>query len=287
MRSSLVLTSARTRTIFVIAAGLGLAVWAVVVGTWLRDPGDGMAYWYAAERIRSGLDLYDPGASVSTPFAYWYPPFLAQLIVPFTFIVGPVVYLGTWTAIEVTALIYLVRRRPILVAIAPLFLPVAVELMYRNVHLALAALVVVGIRRSPALLGIGALVKAAPVVVIVYLACRRRYRDAAIATGTLLGVAAVSIAVAPDLWSAWWSTMTVRDAVGAGTGMVPIPYAARLVAAAGLAAAAGRRGGRYGDSLAAIAVVLALPTWWTSAFATLLAAFALWPRERASIAQVP
>ena len=87
----------------------------------------------------------------------------------------------------------------------------------------------------------------------------------------------VSLVLGPSLWFEWVRTMLSNDAVEAGASFLPIPYWLRGLAAIALAVWAGRQPERVGDPLAAIAVVVALPTWWARAFATLLAAWKLRP----------
>ena len=57
------------------------------------------------------------------------------------------------------------------------FLPVAVEFWFRNVHLFLAVLVVIGLRGRPWGLSVGAAVKVAPGLGLLWFAVRRRWRD--------------------------------------------------------------------------------------------------------------
>ena len=66
-------------------------------------------------------------------------------------------------------------------------------------------------------------------------------------------------------------TVAVGRAASDGGGLLPIPYALRLAAGAGLAFAAGRRGGRAGEIALVVAITLASPTLWANAFSQLLA----------------
>ena len=49
---------------------------------------DEYAYWLAGARLAAGEPLYDLAAAPNTPFAYWYPPPLAQVLAPLTSFVG-------------------------------------------------------------------------------------------------------------------------------------------------------------------------------------------------------
>jgi hypothetical protein len=265
-------------------AALGAVLLAVIaVDSWPQVYFDGLAYWRAGERLLSGAPVYQAGL-VGTPLAYWYPPPLAQALAPFTAVIPEVVVNWAWIAVLMACLWWLVDGSLLRLLASLVFLPVAVELNVRNIHLLLAVMIVLGLtRRSWSwLLGVGAAIKIAPAVGIVYLAARGRWRDAAIGVVTGAVICGVSFVLAPSLWSSWVSTMLSNGGVSAGASFLPIPYWARGVAGVLLAWWAGRQPERVGDPLAAIAVVVALPTWWAPAFATLLAAWKLRPRAIAS-----
>ncbi len=268
-----------------VAAALGAILLAVVaVDSWPKVYFDGLAYWRAGERLVSGASVYQAGL-VGTPLAYWYPPPLAQALAPITTVVPEVVFNWLWITLLVGCLWWLVDGQPLWFLASLVFLPVAVELNVRNIHLPLAVMIVIGLSRRgwSWLLGVGAVIKIAPAVGIVYLAARGRWRDAAWAFGMAAAICVASFLLAPSLWFTWLSTMLANGGVEAGAALVPIPYWVRGVAALALALWAGRQPERIGDPMAAIAVVLALPTWWAPAFATLLAAWKLRPWRGAPV----
>jgi hypothetical protein len=266
------------------AAAGGLVLWAVVALTfWTKDGGDGLAYWLAGQRLVAGLPLYDMHATSVTPFAYWYPPVLAQVLAPFTAFVPQPVFVWGWLALTVTALWQLVERRLALLAAAPLFLPIALELWFRNVHLLIALVVVLGLRGRWWLLALGAVVKLAPGVAAVYLFAAGRRREALLVIALGLVICAASALLAPDAWRGWIDVMVGRDAAAGGAGILPIPYVVRLGAAIAVAAWAGRRGGPWADSWCALAVVIALPTWFPTAFSALIAVWTLRPVKRSDL----
>ena len=80
------------------------------------------------------------------------------------------------------------------------FPPIAVEFVSRNVHLVIAVLLVLGLRRWGGWFSVGAAIKLAPVLGIPYLALRGRVRDAVVATLFGAALLVVSVALAPDLW---------------------------------------------------------------------------------------
>jgi hypothetical protein len=270
----------RLRVAWLVAAVLGGMLLAVIaVDSWPRVYFDGLAYWRAGERLLSGSSVYQPGL-VGTPLAYWYPPPLAQALAPLTAVIPEVVFNWAWVAVLVACLWWLMDGSPIRVLASLVFLPVAVELNVRNIHLLLAVMLVIGLTKPgwSWLLGVGAAIKLAPGVGIVYLAARGRWRDAAIGLVTGTVICGVSFALAPSLWFDWVSTMLSNGGVTAGAALLPIPYWVRAVGALLLAVWAGRQPARIGDPMAVVAVVFALPTWWAPAFATLLAAWKLRPR---------
>jgi hypothetical protein len=55
------------------------------------------------------------------------------------------------------------------------------------------------------------------------------------------------------------------------SGLLPVPYVVRFVAGAVLMIVASRVEQRYGDPLLVVAVTVAMPTLWLTAFATLAA----------------
>jgi hypothetical protein len=267
-----------------VLAALGAVLLAVIaVDSWPQVYFDGLAYWRAGERLLSGAPMYQPGL-IGTPLAYWYPPPLAQALAPFTAVIPEVVVNWAWIAVLMACLWWLVDGSLFRVLASLVFLPVAVELDVRNIHLVLAVMIVLGLTRRgwSWLLGVGAAIKIAPAVGLVYLAARGRWRDAAVGFATAAVICGASFVLAPSLWSTWVSTMLSNGGVSAGASFLPIPYWARGAAGVLLAWWAGRQPERVGDPLAAIAVVVALPTWWAPAFATLLAAWKLRPRAIAS-----
>jgi hypothetical protein len=252
----------------VILAGIGALLLLVVAAGW-PTPSDEHAYWLAARRLLDGQPLYDPTATTVTPYAYWYPPIVAQVLMPVAAVLPSLVFTGLWTVLMLGCLFYLSDRR-ILVALAlVVFLPVAVEFGFRNVHLVLAALVVLAIRRWPVLFAVGAAIKISPALGIVYLAARGRWRDVAIVSGVGFAMLVVSVALAPDAWRQFVDILLARGP-GDASGFLPIPYVARAAVGLVLAFAAGRLRPSIGDPLLVVAVTIALPTLWFTALSLLI-----------------
>jgi alpha-1,2-mannosyltransferase len=272
--------SARTRTaLLVVFATIGAVLLLNVATRWFQAH-DESAYWEAGRRLLAGQPLYQPSAGPAEPFVYWYPPPLAQLLAPLTAVVPQAVYIGAFTALLLGCLWWLSGRR-LLVALAMIaFVPVAVELMERNVHLILAVLIVLALRRSPLYWVPAVALKVAPILGVLYLVVRGRYREAA---GVLvLGVAAlaVSVAISPTAWAQFLDVAIIRGGSAGGDALLPVPYALRFVAGAVLAVMGGRLPGARGEALLVAGVTIANPTLWAQAFSVLLALIPLatwWP----------
>jgi hypothetical protein len=165
--------------------GLGLG-WSLYL--FLGHPfawADGDAYWLAAERLRSGADLYQPGAPAD-PTVYRYAPWFAWAWVPLTYLPKPLVTAAWQLALAACSVAVcwkvLPHRwgRPIAAFSFPMLL---VTSMFGNVQPALIALVM----WSPWYLGIAGSLK--PVTLGIALVQRDWLR------------LAVGVAVAGVLWA--------------------------------------------------------------------------------------
>ena len=252
-----------------LAAVGGVLLLVVAVNRW-GVPSDEHAYWLAAQRLLHGEPLYDPTASIVTPYAYWYPPVVAQALAPIAAVLPSEAFTAAWTVLLLACCWFLGGRTPLggLALIA--FLPVAVELWFRNIHLVLAVLLVLGIRGRPALFAVGASIKIAPGLGIAYLAARGRWRDAGLATGVGLAILVVSVALSPDAWRQFVEIVGARGPAEAN-GFIAGPYALRALAGLVLAVVAGRLRPSIGEPLLVVAVTLALPTLWFTALSLLAA----------------
>ncbi len=259
----------------VILAAVGAVFLAVIAATSWREFNDEHAYWLAASRLAGGEPLYDPSAAPNTPYAYWYPPPLAQLLAPLTFVVSGEGFSLAWTILLLGCLWWL-SGRDVLVALALIaFLPVAVELRVRNVHLLLAVLLVLAIRRSWLFWVPAAAIKVAPVLGLLYLAVARRFREAALAGAVGGAVLLASVALSPGAWTDFFAVVGERAGTDGGS-LVAIPFAVRFAAGAVLAGVGGWIAGRRGEALLVIGITLANPTLWATAFSLLVALLPLW-----------
>jgi hypothetical protein len=284
--------------LLVVLAAIGASLLVIVAATEWQHFNDEHAYWLAGARLAAGQPLYDLAAAPNTPFAYWYPPPLAQVLAPFTSFVGADVFSVAWTVLLLACLWWLAGR-DVLVALALVaFLPVAVELRVRNVHLLLAVLVVLGLRRSWAFWVPAAALKITPVLGVAYLAAAGRWRDAAKVGVLGLAVLAASVAVGAGAWREFLDVVGARAGTDGGS-LVPIPFAVRFAAGTVLVVLGGfvaagrlppgplRRWGaeRAGEVLLVVGLTIANPTLWMTAFSLLVAIVPLWrtaPRRDAA-----
>jgi Glycosyltransferase family 87 len=268
---ALALPAARpTKAAVVILAALGASLLLIVALARWAVPSDEYAYWLAAKRLVAGLSLYDPSATPGTPYAYFYPPPAAQVLAPFTSFVPDAIFVAAWTVL-LLACIWWLAGGNIFVALALVaFIPISIELWYRNVHLVLAVLIVLGLRRHPGFFAVATAIKVTPVLGLVYLLARRRYRDA-LATG-LLGLIMLvgSVVISPGAWHQF-ANVIAASAGTVGASLVPVPFPVRAMVGLVLALAAGRLRPRLGEPLLVIAIVIANPTLWLTALSMLAA----------------
>ena len=189
-------------------ATVGAALLLIVALTRWSVPSDEHAYWLAARRLIDGLPLYDPAATPVTPYAYWYPPVLAQALVPVALVLPSAGQLA-WTVLMLGCLVWLAGGRMLVALAFVVFLPVAVEFWFRNIHLILAVLVVLSVERGW-LASVGASIKLSPGLGIPWLAARGRWRDAGVAILVGIAILAVSVALSPQAWLDWLSIVGSR-----------------------------------------------------------------------------
>ncbi|HUG30661.1 MAG TPA: glycosyltransferase family 87 protein [Candidatus Limnocylindria bacterium] len=258
-----------------ILAAVGASILAVIVATFWTAPGDNLAYWIAGIRLATGQAIYAPAEIAFEPFAYHYPPPLAQVLAPITLVLPALAYAVLYRAFMLLALWDIAGRRMLSLLALLAFIPAAVALRIENVEIFMALALVLGLRRWPWLFTIGALIKVSPGLGLVYLALRRRWRDLFIATAVGLVITVVSFVLAPDLWRAWLDAIAGRaDMVG--NSIVPVPYSVRAIAGFGLAIVAGLVGRRTGELLLVCAVTIANPGLSLQGFAVLIAAIPIW-----------
>jgi hypothetical protein len=265
----------------ILAAAIGASLLLVVALARWGAPSDEHAYWLAARRLFDGQPLYDPTVTIITPFAYLYPPPLAQVLVPVAAVVPDWLFSVGWTVLMGLALFWLAGRDALRALALIAFPPVAVEFWFRNVHLFLAVLVVLGLRRASGWFAVGAAIKVSPVLGVPYLAVRGRWRDAAIATGIGVAMLVASVLISPDAWRAYLDFVLSTNPLQQSS-FVAVPLPIRGAAGILLALIAGRLPRRLGDPLLVVAVTLALPSLWFTGLSLLVAVVPLIAEDRAA-----
>jgi hypothetical protein len=216
---------------------------------------DARAYW--------GVDLAHPyAASAVGEFStYLYSPAFAQVLSP-SYVLPFEAFYVLWTIASVLVLIWLVRPWPW--ALLILLLPWTYELFVGQVHLFIAAVIVLGFR-YPWLWAFNILTKVTPGVGLLWFLVRGEWRPFGIALGTAALVAAISFVLSPTAWFDWIAFL--RGSTGSGE----LLYV-RLVAAAAIVIAGAVTGRPWAVP---IAVWLALPVVWIESWVILLAVIRL------------
>lgn len=239
--------------------GLGRAAWYYVVQgihPWEFAGVDARAYW--------GIDLAHPyvHSAVGEISTYLYSPAFAQVMAPFSLLPWPVFFVA-WTALLIGVLVWLVR--PWRWALLILFLPISYELFVSNVHLLIAAALVVGLSR-PAALGLPILTKITPGITWFWFVVRREWRllmTSVVVTGAIV---AVSFVLQPSAWIDWFNFLVAST----GSGTLLIPRVGIGIALVVIGAATGRAW------LVPVAVWIALPVVWINAWVILLGSIRLY-----------
>jgi hypothetical protein len=248
--------------LYIAAVWLGIAPYAPPI----YDYGpmfDARAYWTAWE-----------GGMYDTPWlvngAYSYSPAFAQLMWPLTLLPWPV-FAAAWTLGSIACLFWM--RVPWMIA----FPGVVDDVLRGNIHVFLAAAIVLAIRGVPAAWTFGILTKLTPGIGILWHVMRAEWRTAAIALGVPLAIFAASFALTSDLWFQWADFLSESAGRSARISVLPLPLFVRLPIAAAIVVFAGRTDRAW---LVPIGVMLALPNVWTTSTALLAGTAALWLAAR-------
>jgi hypothetical protein len=212
---------------------------------------DARAYWR--------VDLAHPyvSSAVGEYSTYLYSPAFAQVLSPL-YVLSFEAFFVLWTIASVAVLYWLVRPWPW--ALLILFLPWTYELFVGQVHLFIAAVIVLGFR-YPASWAFAILTKVTPGIGLLWFLVRREWRPLGIALGTTAAVALISFVLSPTAWFDWYAFL--RGSTGSGELLYPRMAAAGVIVVAG--ALTGRRW------VVPIAVWLALPVVWIESWVILLA----------------
>ena len=272
------------RVLLLALAALGGILLVVIIGTFWQQPNDNLAYWIAAERLMAGEPIYATGNSAFEPYAYHYPPPLAQFLAPFTLFIPALVYVIVYRGLLLLTTWDLAGRRMLWMLALIGFLPVAIQLRFENVDLFVALAITLGLGRWPWAFAVMAVIKISPGLGVMYLVLRKRWRDAAVAAAVGLALAAISLALDPGLWVAFFDAVIGR-AGASGNSLIPVPYIARALIGFGLVAIGGLIGRRRGELLLVAGVTAANPNLTLAGFAVLAAVVPVWRAGPGGIAE--
>jgi len=198
--------------------------------------------------------------------AYVYSPAFAQLLWPFTLLPWPVFAAG-WTLASIGCLFWM--RVPWMIA----FPGVIDDILRGNIHVFLAASIVLAIRKAPAAWSFGILTKVTPAIGLVWHMVRAEWRAVAIALGVTGVIVGVSFAFSADLWLEWFGLLADNADTTARIRVIPLPLVVRLPIGIVLIAYGARTDRAW---LVPIGVMLGLPNVWTSSTALLAGSVSLW-----------
>jgi hypothetical protein len=151
------------------------------------------------------------------------------------------------------------------------------DILRGNIHVFLAATIVLAIRGFPAAWTFGILAKVTPGIGVLWHVVRAEWRNTAIALGVPFGIVAISFAVSPELWFEWFDFLGTSVGASARISVLPLPLMVRLLIGAVLIAFAGRTDRAW---IVPIGVMIALPNVWTTSTALLAGSASLWLAAR-------
>jgi Glycosyltransferase family 87 len=250
----------------IVGLALVATIWLAIVvfaEPWGRLWGTGQdayCYWFPS--------MADPYARSdwTDPIAYVYSPAFLQVLAPLRALPWQL-FMAAWTAILLGSVYVLTGRKWFVVGVVLALM----ELAGGNIHLVLAAAIVLGFR-WPAAWSIVLLTKITPGIGLLWFVVRGEWRNLFIALGSTALIVAVSYVIVPDAWAQWFEVLT-RIAGRDGTwAAVPIPFLVRLPFAIALVVWGALTGRRWAVPVAGM---LALPALWYGGLTMLLAVIAL------------
>lgn len=216
------------------------------------------SYWIASPAHAYGGYVLGGEGQAYTPV--WTMGFGPLTALPF-----PLVY-AAWLALNFATVVWLLRPLP-LRWVVPGIAIVSPELLNGNVHLLIAASLVLGLTGRGGAWAFPLLTKVTPGLGIVWHLVRGERRGLSFAVATTGALVAVSLLLAPGLWVSWWLAMT-RNAWTHGPELLWVPLWPRLPLAFAAAVYAARTDRAW---LVPVAVLLALPHIDLQGFAVLAA----------------
>jgi hypothetical protein len=224
---------------------------------------DAHTYWMA-----DPLHPYSATAPAATD-AYFYSPAFTQVLWPIHALPWEW-FITLWTLLLTAALVW---QTGLWLAPVLFLVPVFADLTVGNIHLLLAAAILLGFR-WPWTWSFLLLTKITPGIGLLWFAVRREWRSLGIALGATAVVAGVSFAIAPALWWQWVDVLRAASGAPNPEFIVPIPLPIRLAAAAVVVVWGARTDRRWAVPVAS---TIALPVLWINGLAMLVAVIPLLP----------
>lgn len=219
------------------------------------------------------VNLEDPYGLATGQFwtqgSFHYAPPLILVVAPLRLLPWEAVEVG-WLVLQLAALWYVGRRWFLALVLLP---PVWSDIVYGNINIFLAAMIVAGFR-NPGAWAFALLTKVTPAVGLVWFALRLEWRALAIALVTTVGIGLVSVLVlGVGVWGDWFLVLSRSSDIPLETSIqIPLPPRLALAAIVLVWGAATNR-----SWTVPVAVTVAMPTLWVLAFAPLVA-LAAWMR---------
>ena len=258
----------RTLSHAAVLAGLIFGAYLILVAAPVKQSFgfDVVSYW--------ALDMASPYHGKVGDLGFFpYSPAVAMVFAPFTVLPWPV-FLALWYAVLGTAIVYLGGRSALMLLAFP---PVAIDLYHGNIHLVIAAALVLGFR-YPQAWSFLLLSKVTPGIALLWFAARREWRQLGVALGTTALIVVVTALLFPSQWLSWIQMLVSSAGTPPPWPALPIPIWIRLPIAAAIIVWGARRDARW---TVAVAVAISVPALWPGAFAILAAAWPLRTRQSA------
>jgi len=228
---------------------------------------DALAYW--------SFDPSKPYGGQPGQLVFLYAPPVALAFLP-GHLLSFDAFRAVWLASQFAALVWLGRRYALAML---LFLPISVELYNGNIHLLIAAAIVLGFR-YPAAWSLVLLTKVTPGVGLLWFAVRKEWRNLGLALGATTAISVASLLVVPEMWRQWLEYLTSNPTVNTQMITVTVPLPVRLAAAAVIVVYGARTNRRW---TVPVAATISLPILWLNGFAVLAAIVPLWKGDMAAL----
>ena len=235
---------------------------------------DAFAYW--------NVSMPEPYAiPVGLPGSFNYAPPVA-LVFDWFSVLDWATFLWLWTALLVGTVIWM-GWSPLGIGIAFAIPFVALELYHGNIHILLAAAIVLGFRH-PWTWSFVLLTKPTAGVGLLWFVARREWRELGIALGATAVLCLASLLVAPGLWADWFDHLVANLEVPAWRTSIPVPLWVRLPLAAALVIWGARSDRRW---TVVVASMVAVPVLWFATLAMVIGVIPEWRRRSATSAGYP